>query len=88
MSKLSAKDFEKEQLFAHFTMENLHEAIFWVQSDQQIFKVNGKACTMTGYSKEELLQKKVTDINPSAHLINFPAFWQRLKKEKKIIFES
>ena len=88
MPKLSAKELEKEQLLAYFTMENLHEAVFWVRSDQQIFHVNDMACRMTGYAKEELLQKKVTDINPTALLIDFPAFWKRLKKEKKITWES
>ena len=88
MPKLSAKELEKEQLLAYFTMENLQEAVFWVRSDQQIFHVNDMACRMTGYAKEELLQKKVTDINPTALLIDFPAFWKRLKKEKKITWES
>ena len=88
MPKLSAKELEKEQLLSHFTMENLHEAVFWIQSDQQIFQVNDMACQMTGYTKEELLQKKVTDINPTALMMNFPAFWEKLKKEKKITFES
>jgi formate hydrogenlyase transcriptional activator len=88
MPKLSAKELEKESLLAYFTFENLHEAVFWVQSDQKIFLVNDAACSMTGYSREELLQKKVTDINPTALLMDFPAFWKRLKKEKKITWES
>ena len=83
MSKLSSKNLEKEQLLAHFTLENLQEAVFWVQSDQQILNVNEAACQMTGYKKEELLEKKVTEINPTALLMDFPAFWKRLKKEKK-----
>src|SRR6478735_1235161 len=88
MPELSAKELERDPLLAHFTFENLHEAVFWVQSDQQIFNVNDAACQMTGYSKEELLQKKVTDINPTSLLMDFPAFWKRLKKEKKITWES
>ncbi|CAN5833830.1 hypothetical protein BH10BAC2_BH10BAC2_22100 [soil metagenome] len=88
MSKLSDRELEKEQMLAHFTMENLHEAVFWVQSDQQIFQVNNMASQMTGYTKEELQQKKVTDINPTALMMDFAAFWKKLKKEKKISWES
>lgn len=88
MTTLPSKEPEKEQLLSYFTMENLHEAVFWVQSDQQIFNVNETACLMTGYSKEELLQKKVTDINPTDLMMDFTGFWKRLKKEKKITWES
>ncbi|QEC70064.1 PAS domain S-box protein [Panacibacter ginsenosidivorans] len=88
MQKNSSKEFEKEQLLSHFTMENIHEAVFWVDSKQNIFLVNDTACQMTGYAKEELTKKKVTDINPTALMMDFPAFWNRLKKEKKITWES
>ncbi|HRH50589.1 MAG TPA: sigma 54-interacting transcriptional regulator [Panacibacter sp.] len=88
MSKLSAKELEKEQLLSHFTMENLHEAVFWVASNQQIFLVNDMACQMTGYTKEELQQKNITDINPTALMMDFMSFWKRLRKEKKITWES
>lgn len=88
MPKPSAKEIEQQQLLSHFTLENLHDAVFWVRSDQQIFHVNDTACKMTGYTKEELLEKKVTHINPSALMMDFPAFWKCLKKEKKITFES
>ncbi len=88
MSETDSKDFLKEIRLSHFTMENLHEAVFWVDSDQHILQVNEMACRMSGYTKEELTRKKVTDINPSSLLTNWPAFWNRLKIEKKIIFES
>lgn len=87
MPKIAAKDLEKE-LLAFYTLENLHEAVFWVRSDQQIVLVNEAACNMTGYTKEELTEKKVTDINPTALMMDFTSFWKRLKKEKKITWES
>ena len=88
MSKIAARDYQKELQFFHFTLENLHEAVFWVDSNQNILQVNDMACKMSGYTKEELLGKKVTDINPSSLVANYPAFWQRLRKEKKITFEA
>ncbi|MEP7317839.1 MAG: sigma 54-interacting transcriptional regulator, partial [Panacibacter sp.] len=88
METISAKDFRKELQFSHFTLENLQEAVFWIQSNQHIFQVNEMACQMSGYSKEELTSMRVTDINPSSMFIDWPAFWKRLKEEKKITFES
>ena len=88
MSAPPVLDAERELLLSHFTIENLHEAVYWVDSAQNIIQVNDLACQMSGYTKEELTKKKVTDINPSAVVMDWPAFWKRLKKEKKITFEA
>ncbi len=88
MAKFSSRDFEKELLFSHFTLENLHEAVFWVTSKGDIYQVNDKACQMTGYTKDELTTMSVMDINPSRIVADFEKFWNRLKKEKKFTFES
>ncbi|MEO8770233.1 MAG: sigma 54-interacting transcriptional regulator [Ferruginibacter sp.] len=82
------KGSEQDLLFSHITFENLHEAVFWIDSHANIFRVNDMACQMTGYSKEELEKKTVSDLNPTTLLQDFDAFWARLKKEKKIIFDS
>jgi formate hydrogenlyase transcriptional activator len=88
MPKPSTIDFQRELLLSHFTIENLQEAVFWVNSQGNILQVNARACELTGYSKEELLCKGVLDINPSEVVMDFPKFWKRLKKEKKITFEA
>src|SRR5450631_4108970 len=81
-----ADNFRKDLALSHFTLENLHEAIFWIDDSARIIRVNEMACQLSGYSCEELLQMTVGDINPSPVVSDFPAFWQRLRKEKKIIF--
>jgi PAS domain S-box-containing protein len=88
MAKTSSIDIEKELQLSHFTIENLHEAVFWVQSTGNIFQVNDMACKMTGHTKEELSKKHVTDLNPSPIVADFAKFWKRLQKEKKITFEA
>src|SRR5579871_2210135 len=88
MQVANTKDFQKELLLSNFTIENLHEAVFWIDSEQNIFQVNDMACQMIGYSREELTKKKVTDINPSTVVMDWEKFWKRLKKEKKIVFEA
>ena len=88
MSAPPVLDTEKELLLSHFTIENLHEAVFWVDSEQNIIQVNDLACQMSGYTKEELTKMKVTNINPSAVVMDYPAFWKRLKTDRKISFEA
>ncbi|MEO6719279.1 MAG: sigma 54-interacting transcriptional regulator [Ferruginibacter sp.] len=86
MSKTISNDIEKDARLAHFTLENLHEAVFWVDQTGQIFKVNEMACKMTGRSREELISMKVPDLNASDVVQDFPAFWKKLKKAKKLTF--
>ncbi len=88
MDNTTATTSKRALLLSHFTMENLHEAVFWIESNQRIFQVNEMACEMSGYTREELTDMLVTDINPSSVVMDWPAFWQRLKKEKKIVFEA
>ncbi|MEO6231971.1 MAG: sigma 54-interacting transcriptional regulator [Ferruginibacter sp.] len=86
LSKIA--DFEKEMRLSHFTFEHLHEAIFWIDSQSQIFQVNEMASQLTGFSKTELLQKKITDLHLSDSIRNFPVFWERIKNNKRICLET
>src|SRR5215813_14006023 len=79
---------DKDLLLSNFTLENLHEAVFWVSSSGYIIHANETACNMTGYDKGELSGMKVIQLNASLIVSDFPAFWKRLKKEKKIVFEA
>ena len=88
MVKSSILDFEKDVNLAQFTLENVQDAIFWVNETGQIVHVNNAASAMSGYSKEEFKTMTVHDINPSEILIDFPKFWQRLKSEKKFRFDA
>lgn len=88
MTQSLLRDSERQLKLSHFTMENLQEAIFWVTSSGSIFQVNEMACTMSGYSKDELIRMHVTDINPTRIVSDFEKFWRQLKNEKTITFEA
>ena len=88
MAKTSIKEFEKDLNLSHFTFENLHEAVFWVNAEGHIIYANEAACKMSGYTKEELMSMQVKDINPSEVLVDFDAFWKQLKAKKHFTFES
>ena len=79
---------EEDIVLSSFTLEQLQEAVFWVNASGNIFRVNSKACEMTGYGKEELVRLHVVDLNPSEIVADFPAFWKRLRQEKKNHFSG
>lgn len=88
MAKTSTKEFEKDLNLSHFTFENLHEAVFWVNAEGLIIYVNDAACKMSGYSREELTTMQVKDINPSDIVADFGAFWKQLKAKKHFTFDA
>ena len=53
MSASPVLNAERELLLSHFTIENLHEAVFWVDSSQNIIQVNDLACQMTGRTHQK-----------------------------------
>ena len=88
MVKKHLLDFDKDRSLSHFTFQNLSEAIFWVNSKEEILYVNDTASKMSGYSKEELTTMKVGDINPTNGGADFKSFWNKLRTLKQITFEA
>jgi PAS domain S-box-containing protein len=88
METTSYKNFEKKLKLYHFTLENLHEAVLWINSEGKIFQANEMASKMSGYTNGELCSMSITQLNPTQRISNFPAYWEGLKKEKKLVFES
>ncbi len=52
------------QHFAQFTLEHLSDAVYWIHIDGRLIYVNQAACDMLGYSNDELLAKRIFDIDP------------------------
>jgi len=88
MNNFIPSDVEKDILLSHFTMENLQEAIYWIDDKANIIQVNEAACKASGYSKAELLKMAVFDLNPSENIKHWPEHWKTVKKDKKVTFES
>ena len=47
-----------------FATDHTTEAVYWVREDSSFFYVNNAACKMLGYSREQLLNLGVVDIDP------------------------
>src|SRR6516225_5807496 len=65
----------KEIEFYAFTMDNLREAVFWIDQNGNIWEVNDGAEELSGYSKEELRKMHVFDVNASVQKPNWDVVW-------------
>ena len=86
--KSGHQDAERLIRLSHFTIERAATAIYWVDSNASISRVNQAACQRLGYSMEELVGMTVQDISPDYPIELWPTFWEHLKREKATTFHT
>jgi PAS domain S-box-containing protein len=84
MAKKSDETFQ----FSQFAMDNASVDIYWLGCDARIHYVNKQACITLGYSKEELLQLSVPDIDPLFPMEQWSQHWERLKTDRTQTFTT
>ena len=73
---------------AHFTVDNIGDAVYWMDSRARIIDVNETACSMMGYTREELLNLTVFDIDPDFTAEQWADSWEKLKGQVKRTIET
>ncbi|MEJ5359178.1 MAG: PAS domain S-box protein, partial [Desulfobacterales bacterium] len=82
------KKAEDELRLARFCIENAATGIFRVADDGRILDVNGYACRMLGYERDELLKRTVLDLDPFYDSPeNFVEFRKRLRREGSAVLQ-
>ena len=79
---------EKSLRLTQFCFENAPIGIFRVGNDGEILEVNEKACLSLGYSREELCNMTVFDIDPIFHSGMWPEHAKKVRKERTLSFET
>jgi len=69
-------------------MDNVQDAVYWVEEDARISYVNDAACRLTGYDRDELVGMFVTELNPDIPEEAWPQVWSSLKAAGKRTFET
>lgn len=80
---------EKVLELSRLTLDNAGDAILWIDHTGSFFYANDAAVNFFGYSKEELLTKKLPDINPLIQPGTWELFWKeinRIKNQNKELF--
>jgi|GEM_PF-5196397 len=86
--KIGDEDSRSLQTFSHFTIEQAPIAIFWIDSEARIHRVNKAVCDMLGFSRDEMLTKTIHDFDPNFPREEWPAAWGRMKARRTIKLES
>jgi PAS domain S-box-containing protein len=82
------KQAEEARRFTQFAIDNSADQIFWIDEAGRFTYVNGQACRTLGYSREELMQMTVHDIDPTFSREGRPDFRRRLKENRHLVLET
>ena len=76
----SRRHDERERLaLTQFTIEHATEALFWIDAEGHIVNVNAAAAGLTGYARDELLTKRVWELEVNGS----PERWSRIWAEAR-----
>jgi len=81
------ENFERLFELSHFSIERAPDAILWVGSDGQIYRVNETAGKLFGFAVDELVGKKIFALNPEGGDQFFRDVWRDLQQQKILQFE-
>lgn len=76
------------QRLAYFTLNQLNEPFFWIDAAGTIQHVNPAALKLSGFEYEEIVGRKVYDLHPAENEQVWQDRWEKLKKEKRLVFEK
>ncbi|MBN2427622.1 MAG: PAS domain S-box protein [Deltaproteobacteria bacterium] len=82
------KDAEHSLKLAQFAIEEASFACIWLNSVGRIIYVNKKACTSLDYSRDELLNMSLHDINPEIFPEDWSGIWSHLTKARIHSYEA
>ena len=71
-----------------FSVEAVSDAIFWMTPDARIVDVNAAACCALGYTREELLQLSVPDVDAHYNAELWSQHFAELRQCGSMTFES
>ncbi len=82
------KRTEEALRLARFAMDKAADAIYWVREDATIVDVNEAACRSLGYTCDELVGLRVTDVDARTPPDAWPAIWGARKGGTSLTLES
>lgn len=80
--------FELQCQLTQFAMDNASIEIYWLGKDARVRYANNYACTLLGYTKKEILQLAIPDLDPNYPIERWDDHWQTLKRVKTQSFET
>ena len=78
----------KEQEFSHFTIQRAPDAVFWIDEEGHIHRVNEAACRLLGYSRDELIGMEAYRLYREKNDEIWRKRWAEFEKKKIFTFEN
>lgn len=85
---IERKRTENALRLTRFSIQQAVDAVLWVDAEAHMLDVNEAACTILGYTRDELLSMTVHDIDPNVSPAAWPAHWDQLRTRKSFSFEG
>jgi len=82
------KRAEQNIALLSFALNNVREAAFLIDEKACFHFVNEEACRVLNYSRAELLDRCVPDVDLDFPMERWPAHWDELKARRSLSFES
>jgi rsbT co-antagonist protein RsbR len=82
------KQAEQQLRLAQAALDQSADGMHWMRSDGIHIYVNDTVCRNLGYSREELLQMRVADIDPNFPPEAWEPTWNRVKEAGSLTFET
>lgn len=82
------KQFEELVALQNHALDHMGEAVYLVDEDAGILHVNNAACKMLGYTQEELLARRICDLDPNYDPVAWRQHWNDLLYQKTITLET
>ncbi|MBU0663317.1 MAG: DUF3365 domain-containing protein [Proteobacteria bacterium] len=82
------KQAEETLRLTRISVEAASDALFWMTADARIIDVNEAACRSLDYTREELLQLKVPDVDPHYDQEAWQRHFPELRKSGTLMFET
>lgn len=88
MSVVIPKDIDNDIILSQFTLANILDDVYWLDSKANIIRVNNSACQTSGYTKSELESMTIFDLNPTETKTGWAKHWKQLKRDKKVTLQT
>ncbi len=82
------KERERKLRLSDFTVEFAYNPIFWIDSTGVIRRVNDTACKRYGYTREEMTDMSIMQLNPTLDINSFTEQFRKMQAKKVNVFES
>ena len=82
------KQAEEKLTLTRMSVESASDSLFWIKPNSKIVEVNEAACRLLGYTREELLQMSVPEVDAHYNAEVWEQHFPELRKNGTLKFES